>query len=92
MGGESLQNTTIIEGGILGDRGYALIDQTTGKIACAKMPKFWVGLLELEVVLNEAPRIDQKLPPVLITWPDGVKAITDGENPAKNSLKQLEGQ
>ena len=39
MGGESLQNTTIIEGGILGDRGYALIDQTTGKIASAKMPK-----------------------------------------------------
>ena len=26
MGGESLQNTTIIAGGILGDRGYALID------------------------------------------------------------------
>lgn len=89
MGGESLQNTTIIEGGILGDRGYALIDQTTGKIASAKMPKLWGGLLELEVVFNEAPKIDKKLPPVLITWPDGVKAITDGGDPKGKFTKTV---
>ena len=39
MDGESLQNATIIEGGILGDRLYVFIDQTTGKIASAKMTK-----------------------------------------------------
>src|SRR5262245_36580 len=41
MMGEELHATSVTDGGLLGDRVYAVIDQSTGKIASAKYPRKW---------------------------------------------------
>ena len=41
MGAEELEESVVTEGGLLGDRAYAMIDGATGKVGSAKMPKKW---------------------------------------------------
>ena len=43
--GEELTVAGVTESGLIGDRAYALIDNTTGKIASAKNPRKWARLL-----------------------------------------------
>ena len=45
MLGEELDAADVAEGGIVGDRAYALLDKETGKVASAKHPKLWPDLL-----------------------------------------------
>jgi uncharacterized protein len=41
MKGEQLQEVTVTEQGVLGDRAYALIDGETGKVVSAKSVKLF---------------------------------------------------
>lgn len=91
MGGETISDAVIVEGGILGDRGYALIDQATGKVVSAKLPKLWGGLLELGAVFTKTPKVGQELPPVVITWPDGTEVISSSGDP-EGKLTQTVGR
>ena len=43
MAGTKLDEAPIAEGGILGDRGYAVIDRTSGRVGSAKTPRKWAG-------------------------------------------------
>ena len=80
MTGEHLNEAVVTDGGFVGDRAYALIDQSNGKIASAKVPKKWGGLLELNAAFVEPPRAGTQIPAVRITWPDGANfASTDRE-------------
>ncbi|MBR71639.1 MAG: hypothetical protein CMM30_01700 [Rhodospirillaceae bacterium] len=80
MGGELIDEAVIIDGGILGDRGYAIIEQSSEKIASAKMPKLWGPLLELQAKFTQEPASGEPLPSVSIKWPDGSENInTDDE-------------
>ncbi|MGH7210918.1 MAG: MOSC N-terminal beta barrel domain-containing protein, partial [Acetobacteraceae bacterium] len=45
MLGEVREALTVARGGILGDRAWAVLDRSTGKVASAKRPKLWRGLL-----------------------------------------------
>jgi uncharacterized protein YcbX len=45
MLGEELEEVDVDEGGIVGDRAFALVDVETGKVASAKHPKVWPDLL-----------------------------------------------
>ncbi|MGH3744730.1 MAG: MOSC domain-containing protein, partial [Mycobacteriales bacterium] len=47
MLGEQLPIADLTESGIAGDRAWALVDTETGKIASAKRPQLWGGLLAL---------------------------------------------
>ena len=47
MLGECLDGCEIVAGGMSGDRTYALVDPSTGKIASAKQPALWRDLLNL---------------------------------------------
>lgn len=47
MLGEQPDVATLTESGIAGDRAWALVDTQTGKIASAKTPRLWAGLLAL---------------------------------------------
>jgi len=67
------------EGGLLGDRAYALVDGSDGKIASAKNPRKWPTLFDFRAVLADAPGIVVKMPPVRITLPDGT--IVNSEQP-----------
>jgi len=76
MMGEELNATEVTERGLLGDRAYALVDNSDGKVASAKNPRKWPNLFDFRATFIEPPRIDSKLPPVRITLPDGTIATS----------------
>src|SRR4051812_7546488 len=77
MMGEELDASAVSEQGLLGDRGYALVDGETGKVASAKNPKRWPNLFQCQAALTEAPETAGELPSVRITLPDGDTVTSD---------------
>jgi uncharacterized protein YcbX len=71
MQGESLGSAQVSARGFLGDRAYAFIDTVTGKIASAKNPRKWPGLLACNAVFVEPPAAGGGIPPVCVTFADG---------------------
>jgi uncharacterized protein len=71
MMGEEINSTVVTPRGLLGDRAYALVDQTTGKVVSAKNPRKWPGMFGFRAAYLEAPDLHEGLPPVRITMPDG---------------------
>lgn len=80
MMGEELSGSDITEHGLVGDRAYALIDPSSGKVASAKAPRKWGKLFEFRAAYEGAPRAGAKLPPVRITFPDGTTATSEEPN------------
>jgi uncharacterized protein YcbX len=81
MLGEVLDEAVIDEGGVLGDRAYALIDRDTGRVASAKLPKKWGGMLEFSARFMTAPRRNSPAPAVRIEWPDGSHVASNVGDP-----------
>jgi uncharacterized protein YcbX len=79
MMGEELNAAEVTKGGLLGDRAYALIDTSDGKVATAKNPRKWPQLFDFRAALTDNPKTGGKAPPVRITLPDG--AIVNSEQP-----------
>src|SRR6266568_6900792 len=79
MMGEELNATEVTKGGVVGDRAYALVDSSDGKVASAKNPRKWPQLFEFRAALTDAPKTGLKLPPVRIYLPDS--AIVNSEQP-----------
>ena len=71
MMGEQLNAGEVTDRGLLGDRGYALVDRETGKVASAKFPRKWPTLLAHRATYVEPPVGADGLPAVRITLPDG---------------------
>src|SRR5207302_6136858 len=76
MMGEELNATEVTERGLFGDRAYALVDSSDGKVATAKNPKKWPALFDFRATFIEPPRIGANVPPVRITLPDGTMATS----------------
>jgi len=70
MGGEELQSAQVLQSGIVGDRRFAILDVTTGKIASAKNPKKWASLLRFSAKYVAEPTASKPLPAVYIKFPD----------------------
>jgi uncharacterized protein YcbX len=77
MLGEQLDAVDVTEGGIAGDRAYALVDKQTGKVASAKHPKLWPDLLSCRAAFVEPPRPGEESPPARIELPDGTSVTSD---------------
>ncbi len=79
MMGEELNATEITQRGLLGDRAYALVDSSDGKVATAKNPRKWPRLFEFRATFIEPPRahLAAKVPPVRIALPDGATVTSD---------------
>jgi len=77
MMGEELNAAEITKSGLLGDRAYALVDSSDGKVASAKNPRKWPQLFDFRAALADDPRTDVKAPPVRITLPDGTSVSND---------------
>jgi len=76
MTGERLETARISEAtGILGDRGYALLDVATGRIASAKHPRHWAPLLGFKARVVE--REGDRHPRVAIELPNGKRVHHD---------------
>ena len=74
MMGEELNATEVDEFGLLGDRAYAIVDSSDGKVASAKNPRKWPDLFNFQATLVETPKSGTKVPPVRITLPDGTSS------------------
>ena len=80
MNGVKLDQATITKGGILGDRAYALLDQSNYKVASAKYPKKWGKMLELNAAFVKQPKQGDHLPPVRITSSKGLDILSTDKN------------
>jgi uncharacterized protein YcbX len=71
MMGEELNTAEITDRGLLGDRQFAVVDASTGKVAGAKNPRKWGNFFDFRAAYVEPPRSGSKLPAVRLTLPDG---------------------
>src|SRR6266550_7489102 len=74
MMGEELNGAHITERGLLGDRAFALVDRSNGKVVSAKNPRKWPKLFEFRATLVDPPRPGERIPSVRITLPNGTIA------------------
>lgn len=77
MMGEELNATGITERGVLGDRAYALVDQSDGKVVSAKNPRKWPRLFDYRAALVAPPHVNEAIPAVRIVLPDGTMVTSD---------------
>jgi uncharacterized protein len=77
MQGEELNATAVHKAGLVGDRGYALLDTSSGKVASAKNPRKWPDLFSYRASFTAAPEANGHLPAVRITLPDGRIVASD---------------
>ena len=89
MMGEELNATEITQRGLLGDRAYALIDSSDGKVATAKNPRKWPSLFDFRATFVEPARAAAKVPPVRIALPDGTTVSSDQGDLNQILLKAL---
>jgi hypothetical protein len=78
MMGEELNASEVTQRGLTGDRAYAVIDKSDGKVASAKNPKKWPALFDFRAALAGMPQADRAAL-VRITLPDGT--IIDSNQP-----------
>jgi uncharacterized protein YcbX len=84
MMGEELNAAHVTERGLLGDRAFALVDPSNGKVASAKNPRKWAKLFDCRAAFAGSPRLGEKIPPARITLPDGTIVTSD-----QSDLKQI---
>jgi uncharacterized protein YcbX len=80
MMGEELNATEVTDRGLLGDRAYALVDSSDGKVASAKNPRKWPTLFDFRATFIDPLHIGAHVPPVRITLPDGTIATNQQSN------------
>jgi uncharacterized protein len=88
MLGEELNASAVSDRGLLGDRAYALVDRSDGKVASAKNPRKWPQLFDCRAAFVERPRPGMALPPVRMTLPDGA-AITSEHDSRDDVLSRV---
>jgi uncharacterized protein YcbX len=90
MMGEELNAAEIGERGVLGDRAYALVDSSDGRVASAKNPRKWPHMFEFRAAFVDPPRRDAEMPPVRITLPDGTAITSDHPGVHESLSRALE--
>ena len=91
MQGERLPEAEFTDGGLVGDRAYALVETETGKVMSGKHPRVGALLLGCRATFVEAPRDGGEAPPVGITLPDGT-VVTSDERDADSTLSAFLGR
>ena len=74
MRGETPTTVTLDDHGVVGDRSHAVIDVSTGKVASAKDPRRWAGLLEFRAAYVADATGDA---PIVLELPDGSRVSSD---------------
>ncbi len=77
MMGEELNASEITQRGLLGDRAYALVDSSTGKLASAKNPRKWGKLFDFRAAFIKPPSPGGEIPAVRIALPDGAQITSE---------------
>ena len=77
MMGEEVNAAEVTERGLVGDRGFAVVDPSTGLVAGAKNPRKWGNFFDFHAAYTEPPQRGSKLPVVRVTLPDGAVVTSD---------------
>jgi hypothetical protein len=77
MMGEELNAADVTERGLVGDRQFAIVDRSTGKVAGAKNPRKWGNFFDFRAAYVEPPQTGSKLTAVRLTLPDGTVVTSD---------------
>src|SRR5437870_10475046 len=77
MMGEELNSSQVTDRGLLGDRRFAVVDRSTGKVGGAKNPRKWGNFFDFRAAYVEAPKTGAKISPVRITLPDGTAVTSE---------------
>jgi hypothetical protein len=77
MMGEELNATEVTDRGLLGDRAYAVVDNSDGTAATAKNPRKWPRLFDFRATFVEPVHPAAKVPPVRIVLPEGTTVTSD---------------
>ena len=80
MMGEEVQATSITDGGLLGDRVYAVIDQSTGKVAAPSTPASGASSSTVVRPFSRHRTLGSIFPPVRMTLPDGTLVTSAQEH------------
>ncbi|RSN71035.1 MULTISPECIES: MOSC domain-containing protein [Actinomadura] len=83
MLGEELPSAELVATGVAGDRGWALLDAESGRIASAKSPRLWRALLTMSAVTDGTG--------VRIVLPDG-RTVRSGDAGADAALSEALGR
>ncbi len=77
MMGEELNACEVTDRGLVGDRRFAVVDASTGKVAGAKNPRKWGNFFDFRAAYAEPPGRGSKLPAVRLTLPDGTVVTSE---------------
>ena len=77
MMGEELNCSDVTGRGLLGDRQFAVVDRSTGKVGGAKNPGKWGSFFDFRAAYAEPPQTGARISPVRITLPDGTVVTSD---------------
>ena len=77
MMGEEVNSSYVTDRGLVGDRSYAVVDKQSGKVASAKNPRKWGKLFDFRSTFLDSPQTAENIPPVRITFPDGINIMSD---------------
>src|SRR5437870_6481687 len=77
MMGEELNATEVTDRGLVGDRQFAVVDASSGKVAGAKNPRKWGNFFDFRAAYVEPPERGAKLPAVRLTLPDGTVVTSE---------------
>lgn len=91
MIGEEIDATDLTDAGLIGDRAYALIDLSDGKVASAKNPKKWGRLFEFQAEYQASLRPGEEMPSVRITMPDG-SSVSSADPDAHSAFSRALGR
>ncbi len=89
MMGEELNAAEVTERGLVGDRQFAVVDASTGKVAGAKNPRKWGNFFDFRAAYVEPPERGPKLPVVRLTLPDGTVVTSEQPDLARVLSKAL---
>jgi hypothetical protein len=91
MVGEELNSCDVTGRGLLGDRRFAVVDRSTGKVGGAKNPSKWGNFFDFRAAYAQPPQAGAKMPPVRITLPDGT-VVTTGQDDLEQVLSRAFGR
>jgi uncharacterized protein len=91
MLGTRVEQAEVLASGLVADRGWALVDLQTGKVASAKRPRLWRSLLQLRAEYHGGAGHADPAGAVTITLPDGT-AVQAGEPGTDEVLSRFAGR
>jgi hypothetical protein len=91
MMGEELATAGVKEYGVVGDRAYALVAESDGKIASAKNPGKWPTLFAFHAAFLQPTDDEAAIPPIRITLPDG-KTVNSQQQDVNQTLSKALGK